>query len=191
MRIEAQAELAHQHVRHYLALARAEASRAALGKRANLAEVLAKTLAAFETIFAERALRWERCWPAICWVVGDARDLIELLGNLLENAARHATSAVAVEVTPETCAGEAGWRLRIDDDGPGFAATASGAVPADEANRDASSPELLPRAGLGMTVSRTIVSALGGTIVWTHSERLGGCCVSVWLPERFQTRSPQ
>ncbi|MFG5411105.1 ATP-binding protein [Piscinibacter sakaiensis] len=47
---------------------------------------------------------------------GDAQDLEEMLGNLLDNACRHARSAVEVQASRE------GGQLviSVDDDGPGI-----------------------------------------------------------------------
>ncbi|GLW60752.1 ATPase [Hydrogenophilus thermoluteolus] len=191
--IVAQAELAHAHVRHYLALARAEASRGALGKRCDLAEVLERIVAAMTTIFAEKALQWSCDWPAHCQVVGDARDVTELLGNLLENAARHARARVGVRVVPEVVQGHSGWRIEIEDDGPGFegaheSSGSMGACASVEA-ANASDASLLPQAGLGLHVAQTIVRALGGSIAWLGSERYGGARVSLFLPSRFVAES--
>lgn len=189
-----QAETAHAHVRHYLAMARAEVSRSALGKRAELATVLARTVAAMETIFAEKALRWECHWPDSCAAVGDARDLTEVVGNLLENAARHARSVVAVRVEAATHRGCPGWRVVIEDDGPGFCAGEGENNRATEeeatAERAGASPAiLLPQAGLGLQVVQRITEALGGSITWAQSPRYGGALVMLFLPNRFVAES--
>ncbi len=176
-----QAESAHAHVRHFLALARAEASRVVLGKRTNLAEVLDKTSRALATIFADRELEWIHDWPDPLWAVGDARDLTELFGNLLENAARHARSRVVIHGERGEEGGVDGCRVVIEDDGPGWAPGA----PHRDAGQSPGEQGLLPQAGLGLTVIRSIVSALGGTIAWEQSTALGGTRVVLFLPGQF------
>jgi signal transduction histidine kinase len=102
--------------------------------------------------------------PSACLVTGDPDALGRLLVNLLDNAVRHATSAVSVSVRAED-----GWAvLVVADDGPG--------IPAEDTERafgrfsrldDARSREGSDDgqgSGLGLAIVRATAEAHGGTV---------------------------
>ena len=99
--------------------------------------------------------------PAPCLVSGDADALGRLLVNLLDNAVRHAASAVCVSVRAED-----GWAvLVVADDGPG--------IPAQDVERafgrfsrldDARSRDGQEGAGLGLAIVRATAQAHGGSV---------------------------
>ena len=105
------------------------------------------------------------------------RALKRALLNVLENALRHATSAVRVEVRPEAeCI-----RLFVDDDGPG--------IPPEERERvfrpfvrldDARNLDAAGT-GLGLSIARDIVHGHGGRMRLGESP-LGGLRVDIMLP---------
>ncbi|MBG0827032.1 HAMP domain-containing histidine kinase [Planomonospora sp. ID67723] len=93
-------------------------------------------------------------------VRGSAGQLRRLVANLVDNAVRHADSAVTVRLT----AGESGAVLEVCDDGPGIPAEHHEAVfdrftRLDEArDRDAGG------SGLGLAIARDIARRHGGTL---------------------------
>jgi two-component system sensor histidine kinase PhoQ len=105
-------------------------------------------------------------------VRAELEDLLELLGNLLENAARHCKSCVAVSVHTDNDT----VSVMVDDDGPGFPADAESllgrGVRADSRNAGQ---------GLGLAMVAEIVAAYAGTVSLTHSP-LGGARVIVRMP---------
>src|SRR5690606_39483194 len=56
-------------------------------------------------------LRWTA--PSDCRLPWDREDMLELLGNLLDNACKWANSEVVLSIERSA----AGYRLRVDDDG--------------------------------------------------------------------------
>ena len=101
----------------------------------------------------------------------DADDLNELLGNLLDNAARHARSLV--RITSQTDA--ATISLTVEDDGAGLA-DADRAVALSRGGR-------LDRgggAGLGLAIVQDIADAYGAEVTLGRSE-LGGLSARVTL----------
>ncbi len=108
-------------------------------------------------------------------------DLHELLGNLLENAAKWARARVRVEV-------QAGERvdLRIADDGPG--------VPAAELSRLGERglrlDESKDGSGLGLAIVRDIADAYGADLSFGAASE-GGLAVTVALPGAPGRFSPQ
>ncbi len=113
----------------------------------------------------------------------DAADLAEAIGNVLDNARKWATGSVIV--TAQVNHGQVA--ITIDDDGPGIA----------QADRDAALARglLRPRAGsengLGLTISREIVEAYGGSIELDHAPGGGLRVVLMWpLATRLPQRAP-
>ncbi|WP_127503038.1 sensor histidine kinase [Actinoplanes solisilvae] len=108
---------------------------------------------------------------------GDASALAQMVRNLADNAARHATSKVAVGVRVNGDAVE----LTVDDDGPG--------IPADQRERvfdrfvrlDEARARDAGGSGLGLAIVKEVVAAHGGTVVVSSSE-LGGARFTVRLP---------
>lgn len=100
-------------------------------------------------------------------------DLNEILGNLLENAVRHARSQVGVR------AGRIAGAIRIDieDDGPGIAEAERMAVLARGKRLDSSGSG----AGLGLAIVSEILDHYGGKLMLGRSD-LGGLKVSLDLP---------
>lgn len=109
---------------------------------------------------------------------GDEGDLMEILGNLLDNACKWADGRVRVVVEPYRFGGGSGIALRIEDDGPGFPANMEDAVLDHGVRGD----EGTPGHGIGLAVVRDIVSeAYGGEIIVGASD-MGGAAVSIRIP---------
>jgi len=105
-----------------------------------------------------------------------SEDLTELLGALIENAARHAR----VRVRVRGGMAEEESQLWIEDDGPGLGRESSEAVMARGSRLD----EAGPGHGLGLAIVSDLMQATDGTIALGRSE-LGGLEVRLaWLVER-------
>ncbi|MCO7545307.1 sensor histidine kinase [Stutzerimonas nitrititolerans] len=116
-------------------------------------------------------LRWTA--PSDCRLPWDREDMLELLGNLLDNACKWANSEVVLSIERSA----AGYRLRVDDDGPGIPA-AERALVLDRGTR---LDERAEGHGLGLGIVRDILSAWGGTLSLQDSP-LGGLQVQIELP---------
>ncbi|MFI5726110.1 sensor histidine kinase [Streptomyces cyaneofuscatus] len=110
-------------------------------------------------------------------VNGSRGQLARVVGNLLDNAQRHAESLVAVRVAADG----AGVRVEVRDDGAG--------VPEDERERiferfvrldDARSRDD-GGAGLGLAIARDVATRHGGTLT-VHRAPEGGAAFRLWLP---------
>ena len=111
---------------------------------------------------------------------GDKGDLVELLGNLLDNAYKWSQSRVLVtaHALPFTAPQrKPGILLRIDDDGPGIPAEQSAAV----TERGTRLDEATPGTGIGLAVAADLVDLYGGALSIESSD-LGGARVSVTTP---------
>lgn len=103
-------------------------------------------------------------------------DILEMLGNLLDNACKWADSRV--ELTIEQLGG--GYCVRVDDDGPGIEESQRQQVQQRGSRLD----EHSSGHGLGLGIVRDIVETLGGTLQLLDSP-LGGLRVEIHLPARL------
>ncbi|MEU6628037.1 ATP-binding protein [Streptomyces parvus] len=110
-------------------------------------------------------------------VNGSRGQLSRVIGNLLDNAQRHAEGRVAVSVAADG----RGVRVEVRDDGAG--------VPEDERERiferfvrldDARSRDD-GGAGLGLAIARDVAARHGGTLT-VHRADEGGAAFRLWLP---------
>lgn len=116
-------------------------------------------------------LRWSA--PSDCRLPWDREDMLELLGNLLDNACKWARSEVVLSIKPSA----EGYRLRVDDDGPGIPANERAPV----LERGVRLDERAEGHGLGLGIVRDILNAWGGTLSLQDSP-LGGLRVEIELP---------
>lgn len=103
----------------------------------------------------------------------DREDLLELLGNLLDNACKWASTQVRLAITQA----DARVILMVDDDGPGIDPARRDQV----LNRGTRLDEQVAGHGLGLGIVRDIVDHLAGTLSLERSP-LGGLRVVISLP---------
>ena len=105
----------------------------------------------------------------------DREDLLELLGNLLDNACKWADSEVRLTIEEQA----ERYQLVIDDDGPGIPESDRQQV----LERGTRLDEQVDGHGLGLGIVRDIVEVWGGQMTLQDSP-LGGLQVSIALPRR-------
>lgn len=116
-------------------------------------------------------LTWQA--PAGLRLPYERDDILEMLGNLLDNACKWADSCVELSIEQQG----AHYCVRVDDDGPGIADSQREQVQRRGSRLDESSAGH----GLGLGIVRDIVEALEGTVQLQDSP-LGGLRVAVSLP---------
>jgi signal transduction histidine kinase len=103
----------------------------------------------------------------------DQQDMLELIGNLLENAAKWARHRIRL-----TLGAEYAMRLVIEDDGPGISRDSRSLILARGTRLDESEEGH----GIGLSIVREIIELYDGTVDLGESDELGGLCVTVELP---------
>ena len=146
-----------------------------------VAPVIAELRAAMRKVHARKDLVIETDVAADAGFVGDRGDLVELLGNLIDNACKWCRGVVRVhaQLQPARPAAQC-LVIRVEDDGAGIA-------PGDRARvieRGARADELAPGHGLGLAMVTDSVALYGGTLVIGVSVALHGACLEVSLPGR-------
>ena len=129
-----------------------------------LAPVLERIRDSLAKVYADKELAITLdCAPALAWRI-DEGDAFELLGNLMDNAAKWARQRVAVSARRESdrlC-------LRIEDDGPGFGDTSS------LLQLHVRGDERVPGHGVGLAVVNELVASHRGDLTLARSEMGGG-----------------
>jgi signal transduction histidine kinase len=104
----------------------------------------------------------------------ERQDLDEIIGNLVENAAKYGGGSVFVTVTAQSAYVE----IMVEDDGAG--------IPEEERIRTFDRGVRLdtgkPGTGLGLAIVRDVVEIYEGTVTLEESEDLGGLLVRLRLP---------
>jgi signal transduction histidine kinase len=104
---------------------------------------------------------------------GDREDLLELCGNLLDNACKWARSRVLVSVRHN-----GGLTLKVEDDGPGCSPEDLGRI----AQRGVRLDEAIEGHGLGLSIASSIAASYGAELTFGRSQELGGFEVSLSFP---------
>lgn len=156
-------------------LQRARASAAGDGQLAPpvpLGVTTERILVALGKVYRDKSVSTEHDIEPALMFRGAEADLMELLGNLLDNAFKWCRARV--RITARGAAG--GLRIEVEDDGPGIDAQAAQRL----LQRGARADETAPGHGIGLAVVREISSAYGGSVEITRAP-LGGALVRLEL----------
>lgn len=137
------------------------------------AEAVVRSL---ERVYADKNILCEFDIDDGAQFYGEEGDLLELLGNLLENAFKWADHRVLLSVRKITPSNPRAWRMgldvRVEDDGPG--------IPPEQLERilqrGVRGDERVQGHGIGLAIVEDIVRAYRGTLQVDRSEELGGAC---------------
>lgn len=150
-RIRDVGETMRRHVERELARARIRGARAhGGGGKTPLVPLVASLVSIQQRTGEGRKLRFETQLTSDPAVAMDKADLAEVLGNLIENAARHAKSLVRISIDGD-------GRVAIEDDGPGIDEALRGAV----LERGKRLDEKSGGAGLGLAIVQEVLDAYG------------------------------
>ncbi len=108
---------------------------------------------------------------------GEERDLLELTGNLVDNAFKYGKSRVEVRGGRIGAGSRPGLWLRVDDDGPGIAGDRREKL----LQRGVRGDERVEGHGLGLAIVLELVTAYGGEMSIGDSD-LGGASVEIRIP---------
>lgn len=104
---------------------------------------------------------------------GDERDVMEVLGNVLDNAFKYGNGTVLVS----TYAHASSISILVEDDGGGISADCR----EDILSRGTRADSIQPGQGIGLAVVKDILNAYEGTLTITESQ-FGGAAFTIELP---------
>jgi signal transduction histidine kinase len=172
--VERQANTMRTQVDHHLRRARTAARAQGSRDRTAVAPALEELARTLERIFEEKRVMVDWTSEDDLAFQGERQDLLEIAGNVMENACKWCRRAVYTSAEPvsDDC-----LRLVVEDDGPG--------LPPDRRKevlqRGARLDESAPGSGLGLSIVDELVRAYGGRIDLGESAH-GGLKVSIELP---------
>lgn len=169
-----EAAVMRRQVDHHLARARAVGRRGVGQARSNVSDSVEAVLRAVTVLYDKT--RFDLDGKREAQVAIERQDLDEILGNLIENAAKYGGGSVFVTIDPT---GEAEWcEVWVEDDGAGIPAAERTRIFDRGARLDTSKPGT----GLGLAIVRDVAEIYGGSVTLEESEDLGGLLVRLRLP---------
>lgn len=159
-------------------LRRAAASGPTTLGRALDAPAVARRLAnSLNKVYQDKPIRVQLVLRPDSRFFGDEADLMELLGNLMDNAYKYGRTQVRVRMAPLPGVPRPGLAIQVEDDGPGIAPERVDEVMQRGRRMDQS----IPGQGIGLSMVQEILEVYGGEIQ-IKASALGGACVQIRFP---------
>jgi signal transduction histidine kinase len=131
-----------------------------------------------DKLYRERRLEFERDVDPDCRFAGDREDLVELCGNLLDNACKWARARVRISAHAAP-----GLVLVVEDDGPGCPPELLNKI----GQRGLRVDEAKEGHGLGLAIVDDIAASYGARAEYGTSRALGGFSVTVRFPAGWRS----
>ena len=167
-----EATVMRRQVDHHLARARAIGRRASAQARAIVWESVDAVQRAVDRLYADVTV--DIAGDRKAQVRVERQDLDEMIGNLVENAAKYGGGRVFVTVEPR----DSMIDVVVEDDGGGIPEQQRDAIFQRGARLDTDKPGT----GLGLAIVRDVAEIYGGRITLEESEDLGGLLARLTLP---------
>lgn len=179
-KVAAQATVMKDQIGHYLDRARMAARAGTIGRVTEVKPVVESLVRALTRIYAEKGIAIAAECPAAARFQGEKQDLEEMLGNLLDNACKWASSRVSLVVEiaePTSRGGRSRLVIEIDDDGPGLSDEARAKL----GKRGVRLDETKPGSGLGLSIVVDLAQSYRGSFRLDGSP-MGGLGARLELP---------
>jgi two-component system sensor histidine kinase PhoQ len=149
-----------------------------VGRAVNISTLVTRLLRALHTAYQDREIEVSQMLPEELMVRGDERDLMEMLGNLLENAFKYTSARIVISGGTLRGGNDPDRvQLTIEDDGPGIDADMREQV----LNRGTRADEIQPGQGIGLAMVHELIGAYGGELTIGESS-WGGASIRMELP---------
>ncbi len=177
-KVREQADIMRDQVNWHLERARAAARAGAIGVVSDIEPALAGLQRTFLKIYSERALTIELSCPSELKFRGEKRDFDDMVGNLVDNAAKWARRHIHIEAFGlPVIDGRRFLEVIVSDDGPGLPAEKRKHV----MRRGQRLDETVPGSGLGLAIVADLASLYGGSLTLEDSGA-GGLRAVLRLP---------
>lgn len=176
-----QSDAMQVQIQHYLQRARVAAQRDSVVFRAPVTPVLERMIRVTAKLNPHLKVTFSNQFPAAIFA-GEKEDLEEIVGNIMENAAKWGRSKIhlSLRAAQKPDAGEGAsnqFEILIEDDGEGLPADKM----AEALKRGKRIDESKPGTGLGLAIVQDTVREYGGTLGLSKAS-LGGLAVQITLP---------
>jgi signal transduction histidine kinase len=172
-----QADIMRDQVARHLERARLAARLTVVGSLTEVSPVITALARTMEKIHRDRGIAIEVRADEQARFRGERQDLEEMIGNLVDNACKWATSRVAIEVVRESRDDAQVVRIVVDDDGRGLSPSERERV----AQRGSRLDETKPGSGLGLSIVVELAGLYGGRLN-LGTAPLGGLRAELVLP---------
>jgi signal transduction histidine kinase len=142
------------------------------GKGVDLPALVEQLVDTIKLIYRDKSLQIDWQISQDARFNGDREDLLELLGNLLDNAAKWCQGQIKLSISQEQ-----GLKLVVADDGPGCDVQDLSSL----SQRGFRADESLPGSGLGLAIVWDIVESYSGKLEFERDSVMGGLQVTVHL----------
>ncbi len=177
-KVREQTNIMRDQVTRHLERARLAARLTVVGTITDVVPVVHALARTMEKTHHGKSLGIEVDAPEFARFRGERQDLEEMVGNLVDNAFKWASSRVAIEVAPERPEpGREVVRIVVDDDGPGLTASEREQV----ARRGRRLDETKPGSGLGLSIVVELAALYGGALN-LGTAPIGGLRAELVLP---------
>lgn len=143
------------------------------GRRFSFSQDLPDLINTLDLMYSDKAITTQVTADEEISILIDREDMLELLGNLLDNAYKWAKRTVNISIKNKS-----GLSICIEDDGPG--ADPEKLQQLDK--RGIRLDETKQGYGLGLAIASDMVREYKGHLVFGKSEKLGGFKVDITLP---------
>jgi signal transduction histidine kinase len=168
-----QADIMRDQVARHLERARLAARLTVVGSVTDVGPVVTALARTMEKIHRERGVAIEVHAEAEAHFRGERPDLEEMIGNLVDNACKWASSRVTIEIVRE----QQVVRIVVDDDGRGLSPSEREQV----SHRGSRLDETKPGSGLGLSIVVELAALYGGELKLSAAP-IGGLRAELILP---------
>ncbi|WP_415883177.1 ATP-binding protein [Neptuniibacter sp. QD34_54] len=170
--VSEQVERMNQIVQYQLSRA-VKSQNKPLGKAVAVEPIIERMLSALGKVYRNKNIVSETALADALTFYGDERDLMEVLGMIMENAFKYGHSQVAISASQS----DRELKITICDDGPGVTPEMRQVILQRGARLDTS----IQGQGIGLSVATDIISSYQGQIEVKDSP-LGGACFVIHFP---------
>ncbi|MFO1350571.1 MAG: ATP-binding protein [Gammaproteobacteria bacterium] len=171
--VQTQVERMNQTVDYQLQRA-AASGRSALAAPIEVAPIVRKVVDSLAKVYADKHLRFTSEIAPQARFHGDQGDLLEVLGNLADNACKWARTGLTIRARQAHGA----LILEVEDDGPGIPAPQREFI----LQRGKRADPAVPGYGIGLAVVRDIVEEVYGGQLEIGASPLGGAALAAHFP---------
>lgn len=159
---------------HQLRRASAQVTQNAVYARVAVKPLVDRMASAIQKVYSHKGMQIINDVPAGVGFSGDEADLMEMLGNLIENACKYGHGQVRMSGSVR----DGDLYLWVEDDGPGVPDTIKSTI----LNRGARADTATSGQGIGLSVTVDILSSYGGSLQISRGG-LGGANFTLAIPE--------